>query len=304
MQERLVELSDGLQILCRIENPKAARPPLVLLNGAIFNLHQWDRLVRKGEWTRRFRLIRYDYADTGGSSRRQGPVTIERLTGELVELLDALDLPAVHVYGISQGTIVLQGLAARAPERILSAAGYGWYHGDFSGLADTVARIEERVESFARLSSIWDRPLDRDAFDTLWSTIYRTALLDASWEELSAWGRIKDRILRRVLFPLLAPTPIRTMHDWFAYCVRELAGAQPWLRKGLAALENRPVLVQHAVADQTLEVGMARELSAAVPRARLIEYGEGYDHASVAFRSAQATQVVGDHIAFLDEAGH
>lgn len=303
MREQLVSLPGGLRLRCRIENPGASLPPLVLLNGSIFNLHQWDRLVAKGGWTRRFRLIRYDYADTGGSSRRDGPVSVERLADELVALLDALELPAVHLHGISQGTIVLQGLAARAPARILSAAGYGWYHGDFSGIADTAARIEQRLVAFRELSSLWDRPLDRPAFDALWSAVHRRALFGASWEELSAWGRLKDRLMRRVLFPLLAPTPIRTMHDWFDYCVRELPKTQVWLREGHEALASKPMLVQHAIADQTLEIGMARELCAAIPGARLGEYGEGYDHVSVAFRTVQARRVVTDHLAFLDEVG-
>jgi hypothetical protein len=113
--------------------------------------------------------------------------------------------------------------------------------------------------------------------------------------------RVQDRVVRWLLFPWLAPTPIRVMADWFSYCAHGLEQAQPLLRAGLAALADRPLLVQQAVADQTLEIGMARELTRAVPGARRIEYGAGYDHASVAFRRAQARRIVADHLAFLDE---
>lgn len=294
-----VTLPDGLRLACRVENPGSQDPPLILLNGSVFNLHQWKRLVAVGGWTRRFRLIRYDYADTGDSGRRDEPMSVRALAAELVGLMDALGLPAAHFYGISQGTIVLQALAALAPERILSAAGYGWYHGGFSGLSDTAGRIQERVEAFEAFSAGWTAPLDRPAFDALWAAIYREALLGARWEELSVLGKLKDWLARRTLFPLIAPTPIERMHAWFAYCVDQLEAEQPWLDEGLAALRERPLLLQHAVDDQTLEVGMARELAQALPGARLIEYGEGFTHVSPAFKPAHARQVVEDHLGFL-----
>lgn len=159
------------------------------------------------------------------------------------------------------------------------------------------------MEALARLEALWDRPLDREAFDVLFAAVYRTALFGVAWEQLSWWGRLRDRLVRRALFGLLAPTRIGAMHQWFAYCVQQLQGAQPWLREGLAALAERPVLVQHAVADRTLEIGMARELTAAIPGARSIEYGEGYDHVSIAFRTAQARRVVADHIRSLEQRG-
>ncbi len=295
---KTIETGGGDRVAVLEQGPAGA-PPLVLLNGSIFNLRQWDRYVRAGGWTRSHRLIRYDYLDTGGSSRRRGPVSIRALAAELVELLDALGIEAAHFYGTSQGTMVLQGLAALAPERILSGAGYGWYFGDFTGREATIARIGARLPAFERLHETWDQPLDRDGFDVLWAATYRRALLNADWGELSLAGKARDWLLRRVLYPLIAPTPVAVMHAWFHYCVTDLLGDRDWLSGGLTALAERPLLIQHAVADQTLEVGMARELSAAHPGAKLLEYGEGYDHASPAFKTPQARRVVADHQAFL-----
>ena len=294
-----VSLSSGLRLRVCIDNDDAALPSLILLNGAVFNLHQWRKMVRTGLWTRRFRLIRYDYADTGGSGRREGPVSVQALAEELDALLDALSLDAAHFYGVSQGTIVLQALAAAAPDRILSAGGYGWYYGGYSDLGVTTARIAERLPGFRALQAIWSQPLQRPEFEALWEAIYRKALMGGSWEELSWWGRLKDRLICRGLFPLVAPTPIQTMHDWFAYCVEELAAQQPWLEQGYAALAQRPLLIQHAIADQTLDIGMARELAARLPGARLQEYGGRYLHASPALRASHARQVVSDHVSFV-----
>lgn len=301
MGEHRVQLPSGPTIGCRVDGLRDPAPVLVLLNGAIFNLRQWDRLIRSGGWPRRFRLIRYDYAGTGGSSPRGGPVGVEALVAELVSLLDALEIEAAHFYGLSQGTIVLQGLAGLAPERIVSAGGYGWYHGDFSGVAQARSRLAERIASLEPLRDVWDRPLDRPAFERLWASAFRAALFQADWARMSWRQRAQDRLMRWLLFPWIAPTPIREMADWFAYAAGGLEHAQPLLRAGLSALAERPLLVQHAVADQTLAIGMARELTEAVPGSRRIEHGEGYDHVSVAFRRAQARRIVADHLAFLDE---
>ena len=129
--------------------------------------------------------------------------------------------------------------------------------------------------------------------------MYRDALFGAVWEELSLLGKLKDWGARRLLFPLLEPTPIGRMYDWFAYCVDGLEGDLEWLQSGLAALSEKPVLIQHASEDATLEIGMARELQEAVPGSRLIEYPAPYTHISAAFKKAHARQVVKDHLAFL-----
>lgn len=293
----LLPVADGLRL--HVVDDGGDKPPLLLLNGAIFNLGQWNKHLAKGAWRQRFRVIRVDYADTGASDARPGPTSIQSLCEETVNLLDALELDAVHVYGVSQGTIVAQGLATLAPERLLSVAGYGWYHGHYSRIQDTIEVIEDRLERFRRLEPLWRQPLDRPAFDALWGEVYREALLGTRWEQLSLTQKAKDWTLRRMLFPLLAPTPIGAMYDWFDYCVRELPGAQPWLAQGHAALRDLPVLIQHARADQTLAFGMAQELHAALPGSAFIAYGEDYNHVSPHFKAAHARQVVADHLDFL-----
>ncbi len=299
MTSRLVRLPNGLDIHYREDGRGKDAPVLVLLNGSILNLSQWDRFLKRGPWLKRFRVVRFDYCDTGGSSRRERPVSLGALVNELGDFLDALVIERAHFYGVSQGTIVLQGLAGAAPGRIRSASGYGWYHGDFSGIRSTEARIAQRVKEFRRFEEIWEEPLDRASFERLWSNVYRTALFERTWEEMSVLARAKDWLVRRTLFPLLAPTSIRSMHDWFDYCVRELTQCQPLLREGHRALSSIPVFLQHATADQTLEIGMARELCHEIAGATLREYGDGYDHASPAFRSAQARAVTSDHSEFL-----
>lgn len=303
MTSQRVSLPGGLEIHYREDGRGRDAPVLVLLNGSILNLSQWDRFLKQGPWLRRFRVVRFDYCDTGGSSRRKGPVTLSTLVNELDAFLEALEIERAHFYGVSQGTIVLQGLAGAAPARIGSAGGYGWYHGDFSGIRSTEARIVQRVAEFRLFEDIWEEPLHRASFERLWSSVYRAALSEHTWEEMSVLAKAKDWLVRRTLFPLLAPTSIKSMHDWFAYCVRELTQCQPLFRAGHRALGSIPVFLQHATADQTLEIGMARELRNEISGATLREYGDGYDHASPAFRSAQARVVTSDHSEFLRTTG-
>lgn len=301
MTVHAIQLPSGPTLHVDVDEAPADRPTLLLLNGAAFHLHQWDRLVAKGNWRRHFRIVRFDYAGTGHSSPRGDDVSVARLTQETVELLDALELERVHLYGVSQGTIVAQGLAAEVPERLLSVGGYGWYHGAFSGIEATLERFRGRVADLATFADApyWDQPLDKAAFEALWERAYRKALLGGSWSELSLAAKLKDILMRRMLFGLLTPTSIAAIHGWFAYSIEHLRAVQPTLAAGHRALDQTPVLLQHAVNDETLEVGMARELAPELAAAELREYEGAFGHASIMFNVKQGRAVVDEHIDFV-----
>ncbi|MFC6093214.1 3-oxoadipate enol-lactonase [Saccharothrix lopnurensis] len=67
---------------------------------------------------RRFRVLRYDHRGHGGSPTAPGPYRIDDLADDVLELLDALDLPRVSYCGVSLGGMVGMWLAGHAPERI------------------------------------------------------------------------------------------------------------------------------------------------------------------------------------------
>lgn len=300
--ERLT-LSDGHEVAWTLDGP-ADKPVLALLNGSIFSMRQWENLMGAGLLrSGRYRLLRYDYPGTGSSGRRNGPMSMRAFATELVELLDHLSLDKVHVYGLSQGTMVAQALAAEAPERLRSVGGYGWFYGGYSDVDTTRAGIAERVTQMREMEHIWEDPLGKPHFEELWQRVYRKAIFAASWTEMSLLQKGKDVLARRMLFPLLAPTPIKSMHDWFCYCVDGLPEELEWLEGGVNNLVGVPTIIQHAVADQTLQIGMARELHAQVPGSRLLEYGDGWSHVSAALNSSHSKKVVADYFAFMDEVG-
>lgn len=99
----------------RDEGPRAA--PALLLSGSLGSaLESWDALMP--ELTRSFRVIRFDHRGHGGSPVVPGPYSMAALGGDVIALLDRLQLPRAHFCGISLGGMVGMWLAAHAPTRI------------------------------------------------------------------------------------------------------------------------------------------------------------------------------------------
>jgi pimeloyl-ACP methyl ester carboxylesterase len=117
-------------------------PVLLLVMGLGMQLLAWPKpfcelLVAAG-----FRVIRFDNRDVGLSSKIEGgktpsmlrmilsllfgwkfkqpPYTLDDMTADTVGLLDALGIRQAHIVGASMGGMIVQTLAARYPERVLS----------------------------------------------------------------------------------------------------------------------------------------------------------------------------------------
>jgi pimeloyl-ACP methyl ester carboxylesterase len=93
--------------------------PLLLLNGGLMSMAAWEPVA--GPLEERFRVVR---CDLRGQLLSPGdpPAEFGGHVADLVSLLDALGLEAVHVVGTSFGAAVGLLLAARSPERVLSLA--------------------------------------------------------------------------------------------------------------------------------------------------------------------------------------
>jgi pimeloyl-ACP methyl ester carboxylesterase len=116
----------------------ADAPPLLLVMGTAAPLTMWDDEFCTGLAVRGFRVIRFDYRDTGRSSRTATPMpssigemmrlfaegslgpsyALEDLADDTIGLLDVLRIRAAHLLGLSQGAGVAQLAAARAPDRV------------------------------------------------------------------------------------------------------------------------------------------------------------------------------------------
>src|SRR5437868_9894742 len=117
-------------------DPRA--PALVLITGTAAPLTMWDDEFCEGLADRGFRVVRFDYRDTGRSTYTEGPMPssipemigafaegklkpsyrLEDLADDVVGLLDVLGIGQAHLLGISQGGGVAQLTAVRAPTRV------------------------------------------------------------------------------------------------------------------------------------------------------------------------------------------
>ncbi|MFT4299610.1 MAG: alpha/beta hydrolase [Aeromicrobium sp.] len=146
--ELFASLPSGIDI-CHQSFGDPSDPAVLLIMGLGGPMGWWNsefctRLAERG-----FFVIRYDNRDTGRSTKARqhvlgrtdlvrafvglppvrlgkidlaarAPYSISDLAEDATGLLDALDLDAAHVVGVSMGGMIAQTLAIEAPERVLS----------------------------------------------------------------------------------------------------------------------------------------------------------------------------------------
>lgn len=95
-------------------------PTLVLLGSLGSDRSMWSQQIR--ELSKLFRVIAIDHRGHGDSAAIPGPCTIKDLAGDVLTLLDFLDVDRFHVAGLSLGGAVAQWLAVHHPDRIQSIA--------------------------------------------------------------------------------------------------------------------------------------------------------------------------------------
>ena len=112
----LVESGPGRTITWRVVGDG---PPLLLVNGYAATGADWDP-VFLGALAAHFRVICPDNAGLGSSKLADGVALggVEGMTGDLLALLDSIELERVAVVGWSMGGFVAQSLARQAPERV------------------------------------------------------------------------------------------------------------------------------------------------------------------------------------------
>ena len=108
---------NGISLYYRIDGPADGQAPWLVLSNALgTDVSLWSPQI--GAFARHFRVLRYDARGHGRSSVPPGPYTIEQLSGDVLGLVDALDIERAHVCGISLGGVTAMALAARHGERV------------------------------------------------------------------------------------------------------------------------------------------------------------------------------------------
>ncbi|MFG1905430.1 alpha/beta fold hydrolase [Kribbella sp. NPDC048928] len=95
----------------------SADAPVVLL-GSSLGASQAMWAPQVDVLAKRFRVVAFDHRGHGGSEVPAGPYTIDDLGGDVLELLDTLEVEQASYVGISLGGAIGLWLAEHAPERI------------------------------------------------------------------------------------------------------------------------------------------------------------------------------------------
>jgi len=142
--------------------------PLLLIMGWGGNAASWQPQIPG--LAERHRLILFDNRGAGRSSAPDEPYTIREMAGDALGLLDALDVPRAHIFGISMGGMIAQELALEHPERVTSlvlgctspggakAAGAAQLHAEITTFRETVGDDGPDLAWFAEfLRRLWTR---------------------------------------------------------------------------------------------------------------------------------------------------
>lgn len=143
-----VVLANGVALNGAFEGVEEA-PALLFVNSLGTDLRIWDAVVP--EFAADCRLIRYDKRGHGLSDCPPAPYTLDDHAGDLVGLLDALDVNRAVLVGVSVGGMIAQLVAARWPERVRGLV-----------LCDTAARIGTAVFWNTRITHLQQHGLNHD----------------------------------------------------------------------------------------------------------------------------------------------
>ena len=90
--------------------------PLLLIMGWGGNAASWSPQIPGLAET--FRIIAFDNRGAGRTTAPESPYSIAQMADDTVALLDLLDVPRTHVFGVSMGGMIAQELALAHPERV------------------------------------------------------------------------------------------------------------------------------------------------------------------------------------------
>ena len=193
----------------RLDGPEGA-PVLVLSNSLGTTWQMWQ--AQMADLTQHFRVLRYNTRGHGRSPAAAGPIGLQTLGQDVLDLLDHLGIQRAFFCGISLGGMTGLWLNRHAPQRFHRLV-----------VANTAARIGQREGWLQRAETVRQQGM---------ATIARSA---AERWFTPAFCQTNPEVVKR-LVDNLAETPA----EGYAACCDALAHAD--LRHDVGAM-NRPMLV-------------------------------------------------------------
>ncbi|HVI88545.1 MAG TPA: 3-oxoadipate enol-lactonase [Dongiaceae bacterium] len=226
---------DSLSAHVRVDGPAGA-PVLVLLHSLGTNLHVWDWQVDL--LTTRFRVVRPDLRGHGKTDVSAGPYSIQQMADDVIALMDAMEIDAFHLGGLSIGGLIAQQIAHQCRTRVLSLA-----------LCDTAL-------SFPPAAGWRDRAalVRREGIAPIVDAVI------ARWVTASYLHAPETAALRQMLE--------QTAQEGYAAACEALAAADLTAQTATLRL---PALVIVGSEDLATPLASAQALAAAIPDAQLVE---------------------------------
>ncbi len=108
---------NGVKLYYEFHGPEEA-PVVALVNGVLMSTRSWA--LQLPAIAQRYRVLLHDCRGQGQSDHPQAPYTMRQHTDDMAALLEALEIPQLHVAGISYGGEIAQLLAIHYPEKVRS----------------------------------------------------------------------------------------------------------------------------------------------------------------------------------------
>jgi pimeloyl-ACP methyl ester carboxylesterase len=265
MAERMIE-ANGVE-LCTEPFGDPADPPILLVMGIGASMLWWEegfcrRLADGGRF-----VIRYDHRDTGRSATYepgQPGYSGADLVADAAGVLDAYEIAAAHVVGVSAGGALAQLFALDYADRVLSLVVIST-----SLAVSTDRRLPPPSNEFMRFVA---------AVEVDWSD--PEAVIDylVDYSRMLAGGQ---RTFDEAAFRELARKEVERARDFAAAQNHDLLHDEPQARAPLSSI-SVPTLVIHGTADPMFPVGHGEALAEEIPGARLLRLegaGHGVDRA-------------------------
>ena len=249
---------------------------VVLIHGYHCSKADWPKSLVSRMATAH-RIVIFDNRGVGQTDKPTTPYSMAQFAGDVVGIMDALNIQAAHIFGISMGGMIAQHVALSYPERVLSLVLGSTAPGEPGGLFP-VNPSQEVLVALSKPSS-GDRAQDeRDGWLIVYTRPFiegNRALLESQLMDTLAYPEAPAYALNLQL------EAISTTHDTL-HRLGEI---------------RQPTLIQAGLEDVLIPAGNSKILAERIPNARLIEYPS----AAHGYLDEAAPAAVDDILAFLAE---
>lgn len=242
----------------RVDGPADA-PVVILIHAIGTSMTMWTPQV--GALELEHRVVRLDLRGHGNSPAPAGPYSLADLSGDVVRVLDDLDVERASICGLSLGGLVGLWIAANDP-----------------------ARIDRLVAACAIA-----RPASPEAWLDRARMVREGGTAAVSDLVVERWGYAdRDPEIGRLIREMLAATP----PEGYASCCEAIATMD--LRADLSRI-MAPTLLLAGREDPAAPPSAALEMATSMPDAR-VEIVEGAAHLANVERPAAVTEAILQHL--------